>query len=205
MEKIVEKAPELLARVGERPLEGLTDTHLPNLRQQVEEAAWAGREATALEGPRPADDRTNRLADAELECRIFTTRFTAGELASINDPAARRGHQQLPPSRTNTGHATGSSKKPNAPLKPQNAATAPLRYGRLSGTAGNRRARGQEVIAAAPALKNASAHSPRPVAATEAPVPAGIDSPVTGTNRHIPAGDLTGRYADNEELVAGWF
>ncbi len=100
VEKIVDKAPELIAQAGERPLQGLTDEQLATLRAEAEACARAAREAAAIHGPNPADHWTNRrhgkLTDAELERRIFTTRFTARETSSINDPAqARRAHQQL--------------------------------------------------------------------------------------------------------------
>ncbi|WP_216659664.1 hypothetical protein [Paenarthrobacter sp. CM16] len=67
---------------------------------EAEAGARAAREAVAVHRPKAADHWTNRrygkLTDAELERRIFTTRFTARETSSINDPAvARRAHQQL--------------------------------------------------------------------------------------------------------------
>jgi conjugative relaxase-like TrwC/TraI family protein len=100
VEKIMDKAPELIAQAGERPLQSLTDAQLATLRTEAENSARAAREAAAVHGPKPADHWTNRrhgnLTDAELERRIFTTRFTARETSSINDPAAaRRAHQQL--------------------------------------------------------------------------------------------------------------
>ncbi|MDQ0104445.1 conjugative relaxase-like TrwC/TraI family protein [Paenarthrobacter nicotinovorans] len=100
VETIMDKAPELIAQAGERPLQGLTDEQLATLRTEAEAGARAAREAAAVHGPKPADHWTNRrhgnLSDAELERRIFTTRFTARETSSINDPAqARRAHQQL--------------------------------------------------------------------------------------------------------------
>ncbi|MCD4850793.1 MobF family relaxase [Paenarthrobacter nitroguajacolicus] len=100
VEKIMDKAPELIAQAGQRPLQGLTDEQLATLRAEAEAGARAAREAAAAHGPQPADHWTSRrhgkLTDAELERRIFTTRFTAREQSSINDPAqARRSHQQL--------------------------------------------------------------------------------------------------------------
>jgi hypothetical protein len=104
LEKLIEKAPEILANAGERPVQGLTDTQLANLRREAEEAARANAqtfaEAATLEGPQPAchwtSRRHGRLTDAELEHRIFTSRVAFREQESINDPAAaRRGHHQL--------------------------------------------------------------------------------------------------------------
>jgi conjugative relaxase-like TrwC/TraI family protein len=176
VEKIMEKAPELIAQAGERPLQGLTDEQLATLRTQAEAAARAAREAAAVEGPKPADHWTNRrhgkLTDAELERRIFTTRFTAREQSSINDPAAaRRAHQQL--------RALQDEHRIRAQQLKESQRTAEAaergsrtQYGKNTPVAGasNQRARGQEVIAArARAEERLRALTPRPVTPVQAP------------------------------------
>lgn len=104
VEKIMDKAPDVLARAGERPLQDLTDAQLAQLRDQAETAARTARAAADVHGPKPADHWTNRphgrLTDEELERRIFTTRFSTREHDALADSvqgpaAARRAHQQL--------------------------------------------------------------------------------------------------------------
>jgi hypothetical protein len=101
IEAIVEKAPEVLAAAGARPLAHLTDKQLAALKNDVaaigENRAASYTAAAAVHGPHPADHWTNRrhggLTDAELERRIFTSRFTARETESINNPALARRNQ----------------------------------------------------------------------------------------------------------------
>jgi conjugative relaxase-like TrwC/TraI family protein len=101
IEGIVEKAPEVLAAAGARPLAHLTDEQLAALKKDVaaigDDRAASYAAAAAVHGPHPADHWTNRrhgsLSDAELERRIFTSRFTARETESINNPALARRNQ----------------------------------------------------------------------------------------------------------------
>jgi conjugative relaxase-like TrwC/TraI family protein len=100
LEKIIEKAPEILANAGERPLQGLTDDQLAKLRAKAEDAARAARQTAVPEGSQPAghwmNRRHGRLTDDELEQRIFTTRFASREQEPSSDPAAaRRTHHEL--------------------------------------------------------------------------------------------------------------
>ncbi|MFM9432787.1 MobF family relaxase [Arthrobacter sp. MP_2.3] len=101
IESIVDKAPEVLAAAGERPLANLTDDQLAKLKADEtnngQERTAALAEVKATEGPQPADHWTNRrhgpLTDGELERRIFTSRFTAREQEAINNPALARRNQ----------------------------------------------------------------------------------------------------------------
>jgi hypothetical protein len=174
VEKIIEKAPELLANAGERPLAGLTDDQLATLRVQAEDAARAARQTALLEGPQPADHwmnrRHGRLTDAELERRIFTTRFASREQESINDPAAaRRAHQQLRALQDEHRIRTRQLKETHRAAetiergsRTQSGTDAP------GVTAGHRRAENYNVIAAqVRAEQRLRALTPRPVAAAE--------------------------------------
>ena len=176
LEKIMAKAPELLAQTGERPLQQLTDDQLAKLRTDAEAAARTAREAATGDGPKPAEHWTNRrhgkLTDAELERRIFTTRFSAREQTSINDPAAaRHAHQQLRALQDEHRIRTQQLKET------RRAAEAAERGSRTQyGTsdpviaASNQRARGHDVIAArARAEERLRALTPRPVSASDAP------------------------------------
>jgi hypothetical protein len=196
VEKIIEKAPELLAQPGERLLQGLTDDQLAKLRTEAEAAARAAREAPAVEGPKPADHWTNRrhgrLTDAELERRIFTTRFSAREQSSINDPApARRAHhelralqdehrirtRQLNETRLGAETIEGNSST-------QSGTDAP------GVTAGTQRAESHAIIAArARAEERLRALAPRPVTATEAPdrLPEWLTPSRAAASSYLPA------------------
>ena len=124
---------------------------------------------------KPADHWTNRrhgkLTDAELERRIFTTRFTARETSSINDPAqARRAHQQL-------RALQDEHRIRNQQLKEsQRAAETAERGGRSvygknpAAGANTQRAWGHETIAArARAEERLRTLTPRPVTPVQAP------------------------------------
>ncbi|NMR32260.1 relaxase domain-containing protein [Arthrobacter sp. SF27] len=176
LEKIMEKAPELLAQAGERPLQQLTDDQLAKLRTDAEAAAGTAREGAAGDGPKPAGHWANRrhgkLTDAELERRIFTTRFSAREQSSINDAAAaRQAHQQLRAlqdehrirtQQLKDGQRTAEAAERGS--RTQHGAGDPV------AAAGNQRALGQEAIAArARAEERLRALTPRPDTATDVP------------------------------------
>lgn len=175
IEKIMAKAPEVLARAGERPLQGLTDEQLATLRAEAEAAARTAREASAVEGPMPADHWTNRrhgkLTDAELERRIFTTRFTAREQSSINDPVAgRRAHKQLRALQDEHRIRSQQLKESQRADETAERGSRSL-YGKnpVAG-ASNQRAWGQETIAArARAEERLRALTPRPVTPVQVP------------------------------------
>lgn len=101
IEAIVEKAPEVLAAAGARPLANLTNDQLAALKRDVtalgEDRTAAHAAAATVHDPQPEDHWTNRrhggLTDAELERRIFTSRFTARDAESINNPALARKNQ----------------------------------------------------------------------------------------------------------------
>ncbi|WP_017200484.1 MobF family relaxase [Arthrobacter sp. M2012083] len=175
VEKIMDKAPELIAQAGERPLQGLTDEQLASIRAEAGAGARAAREAAAVHGPKPADHWTNRrhgkLTDAELERRIFTTRFTARETSSINDPAqARRAHQQLralqEEHRIRNQQLKESQRMAETAERGSRSA-----YGKNpAGGANTQRAWGHETIAArARAEERLRTLTPRPAAPVQAP------------------------------------
>lgn len=176
VERIIDKAPELLAKAGERPLQDLSDTQLATIRAQAEAAARAARESAAQEGPHPAGHWTNRrygrLTDAELERRIFTTRFTAREQASINDPAAaRRGHHQLRAlQHEHRIRAQQLKDTQRAAETIERGTRTPYGNDNPAARAATLRAGGHDAIAArARAEERLRALTPRPVTAVEAP------------------------------------
>jgi conjugative relaxase-like TrwC/TraI family protein len=194
VEKIIEKAPELIAKAGERPLQGLTDEQLATLRTEAEAAARTAREAAAVQGPQPAGHWTNRrhgkLTDAELERRIFTTRFTAREQSSINAPAAaRRAHQQL--RALQDEHRIRAQQLKESQREAEAAERGSrTQYGKnpVAG-ASTQRAWGQETIAArARAEERLRALTPRPVTPVQAPdrLPEWLAPARAATSTYLP-------------------
>lgn len=175
VEKIVDQAPELIAQAGERPLQGLTDEQLATLRAEAEASARAAREAAAVHGPQPADHWTNRrhgnLTDAELERRIFTTRFTARETSSINDPAqARRAHQQLRALQDEHRIRNQQLKASQRMAETAERGARSVHGKNPAAGASSQRAWGHETIAArARAEQRLRTLTPRPVVAVQAP------------------------------------
>ncbi len=201
VETMMAKAPELLARAGQRPLQGLTDDQLSQLRRDAETAAHTPHTAAATEGPRPADHWTNRrygrLPDAELERLIFTTRFSAREQSSINDPAVtRRAHQQLRALQEEQRIRTEQLKAPQKTAEaakrgppPNTAPTTPPQPPRCKGPASTRSS------PPVPEQKNASGHPPPSCLLYTAGTgrTAGVDRAYPCHDEHLPAAAMARR------------
>jgi hypothetical protein len=116
--------------------------------------------------------RYGALTDAELERRIFTTRFASREQSSINDPgAARRAHHQLRALQDEQRIRTQQLKETQRDAEAAERGSR-THYGKDApgATAGTQRAENHGIIAArARAEQRLRALTPRPVTAAEAP------------------------------------